>query len=131
MRISDWSSDVCSSDLRQLDSDEFREFVEIIDRKCPGRTFYRKQLLSAYHLAFAQNVCNFSVPGAGKTSIVYAAYAYLQSLPAEDPRSIERLLIIGPLSSFKRSEEHTSELQSLMRISYAVFCLNKNTNTTK
>src|SRR3546814_18671781 len=30
---------------------------------------------------------------------------------------------------FRRSEEHTSELQSLMRISYAVFCLNKKNNT--
>src|SRR3546814_5263034 len=30
-----------------------------------------------------------------------------------------------------RSEEHTSELQSLMRLSYAVFCLKKNTNTTE
>src|SRR3546814_1677823 len=76
MRIIDWSSDVCSSDL----------------------------------LAFAQNVCNFSVPGAGKTSIVYAAYAYLQSLPAEDPRSIERLLIIGPLSSFKAWEDEFEEI---------------------
>src|SRR3546814_3523590 len=35
-----------------------------------------------------------------------------------------------PRLAFDRSEEHTSELQSLMRISYAVFCLNKNTNTT-
>src|SRR3546814_9377292 len=37
----------------------------------------------------------------------------------------------GMLDAFARSEEHTSELQSLMRISYAVFCLKKNnTNTT-
>src|SRR3546814_5873403 len=35
------------------------------------------------------------------------------------------LLIIGALSTWDRSEEHTSELQSLMRISYAVFCLKK------
>src|SRR3546814_4337572 len=42
----------------------------------------------------------------------------------EDPRYIARRLL-----RFARSEEHTSELQSLMRISYAVFCL-KNKNTT-
>src|SRR3546814_9152131 len=37
----------------------------------------------------------------------------------------------GAVAEAHRSEEHTSELQSLMRISYAVFCLNKTTNTTK
>src|SRR3546814_2598614 len=36
----------------------------------------------------------------------------------------------GPVPSTPRSEEHTSELQSLMRISYAVFCLNKKKNNT-
>src|SRR3546814_2672889 len=40
----------------------------------------------------------------------------------------ERIVICGPSGSGKRSEEHTSELQSLMRISYAVFCLKKKTN---
>src|SRR3546814_1790204 len=38
---------------------------------------------------------------------------------------------IGPYADCVRSEEHTSELQSLMRISYAVFCLTKNNNTIK
>ena len=51
-------------------------------------------------MAFAQNSCNFSVPGAGKTSIVYGAYNYLKSLPINDPKRIDKLLIIGPLSSF-------------------------------
>src|SRR3546814_2582031 len=36
----------------------------------------------------------------------------------------------GPVAAISRSEEHTSELQSLMRISYAVFCLKKKTTTT-
>src|SRR3546814_1749001 len=45
----------------------------------------------------------------------------------------EHVLCFAPTRSGKgvRSEEHTSELQSLMRISYAVFCLKKNTNTHK
>ena len=51
-------------------------------------------------MAFSQNACNFSVPGAGKTSIVYGAYAYLHNLPEDDPKHIDRLLIVGPLSSF-------------------------------
>src|SRR3546814_4544643 len=42
-----------------------------------------------------------------------------------------RLLIPKNLHSPRRSEEHTSELQSLMRISYAVFCLKKKKRTTK
>src|SRR3546814_7325862 len=40
-------------------------------------------------------------------------------------------LTIDPATGLMRSEEHTSELQSLMRISYAVFCLKKKTNTQK
>lgn len=66
----------------------------------PNRTLYDLQLLSAYHLAFSQNACNFSVPGAGKTSVVYGAYSYLKNLPNDNIKKIDRLLIIGPLSSF-------------------------------
>src|SRR3546814_13189936 len=40
-----------------------------------------------------------------------------------------RASTLGPPQTFQRSEEHTSELQSLMRISYAVFCLKKKTQT--
>ncbi|PZO63105.1 MAG: hypothetical protein DI498_14155 [Paracoccus denitrificans] len=109
-RFEDFSARAFDIWHRQLETDEFRKFIQVIDHECPGRTFYRKQLLSAYHLAFAQNVCNFSVPGAGKTSIVYAAFAYLHSLPAEDARSIERLLIVGPLSSFKAWEDEFEEI---------------------
>src|SRR3546814_5177748 len=47
--------------------------------------------------------------------------------PFEQP--INDLLPVPPISSDPRSEEHTSELQSLMRISYAVFCLQKNKRT--
>jgi SNF2 family DNA or RNA helicase len=89
----------------QIDTEGFRNFVKVIEASCSGRTFYRKQLLAAFHLAFSQNACNFSVPGAGKTSVVYAAYAYLRSLPAENERSVDRLLIVGPLSSFKAWED--------------------------
>lgn len=79
---------------------EFDAFRKVISEKIPQRRLYDLQLLSAYHMAFAQNSCNFAVPGAGKTSIVYAAYAYLKSLPQEDVRHVDRLLVIGPLSSF-------------------------------
>lgn len=109
-RFAEFSARAAEIWNRQLDTAEFREFVEIVERECPHRTFYRKQLLSAFHLAFSQNVCNFSVPGAGKTSIVYAAYAYLKSLPADDPRAVDRLLIVGPLSSFKAWEDEFKDI---------------------
>lgn len=79
---------------------DFDAFQRIVKEKLPQRVLYKLQLLSAYHLAFAQSACNFAVPGAGKTSIVYAAYAYLKNLPPSDPKHIDKLLIIGPLSSF-------------------------------
>lgn len=64
------------------------------------RPLYPLQLLSAFHMAFSQNACNFAVPGAGKTSIVYGAYTYLKSLPTDHPKHVDKLLVIGPLSSF-------------------------------
>lgn len=84
----------------KYDIKDFKHFTETLADALPNRTLYSLQLLSAYHLAFAQNACNFSVPGAGKTSIVYGAYAYLKSLPASDSRHVNKLVIVGPLSAF-------------------------------
>lgn len=95
---------------QDLVPDEFQEFVEVMEKRCTGRTFYRLQLLSAYHLAFAQNACNFSVPGAGKTSVVYAAYAYLNSLGAASEKYVNHILVVGPLSSFKAWEDEFKEI---------------------
>ncbi len=89
---------------RAIDTEAFLEFVKTVEAAC-NRTFYRKQLLSAFHLSFARNACNFSVPGAGKTSIVYATYAFLRTLPPTDRRRVDRLLIVGPLASFKAWED--------------------------
>src|SRR3546814_6631483 len=50
--------------------------------------------------------------------------------PDAQPRDLAQPGHIFPLTAQPRSEEHTSELQSLMRISYAVFCLKKNTQKT-
>lgn len=84
----------------ECDLSELVAFKNALIDHLPNRTLYDLQLLSAYHLAFSQNACNFSVPGAGKTSVVYGAYAYLKNLPENDLKKIDRLLIIGPLSSF-------------------------------
>src|SRR6266478_5349834 len=98
-----------SENARRIRNDEFKDtpeliaafgsFQDVIGRKL-ARKLYPLQLLSAFHMAFAQNACNFAVPGAGKTSIVYAAYAYLKNLPKDDPRHVDKLVVIGPLSSF-------------------------------
>jgi len=79
--------------------ENFKEFKEVLEKNME-RTLYPLQMLSAFHMAFSQNSCNFAVPGAGKTSIVYGAYTYLKSLPKDDPKHVNRLLVIGPLSSF-------------------------------
>lgn len=78
---------------------EFDQFQKVLKSELK-RPLYPLQLLSAFHMAFSQNACNFAVPGAGKTSIVYGAYAYLKSLPQDNPRHVNKLLVIGPLSSF-------------------------------
>ena len=79
---------------------DFKHFEEILDEHMTHRHLYELQMLSAYHLAFSQNACNFSVPGAGKTSIVYGAYTYLKNLPKDNPKHVDRILLVGPLSSF-------------------------------
>lgn len=91
------------------DTNDFEEFTRTVAENLTARSLYPLQLLSAYHMAFSQNACNFSVPGAGKTSIVYGAYAYLHNLPQDNPKHIDRLLIVGPLSSFGPWESEYEE----------------------
>ncbi len=69
------------------------DFINVIKKKMV-RSLYEHQLKAAYHMAFSLNSCNFSVPGSGKTTIVYTAYSYLKDLG-----KVEKLLIVGPLSS--------------------------------
>ena len=99
-KFSAFSEKALSIRNNKCDLSELNQFKNALLDYIPNRTLYELQLLSAYHLAFSQNACNFSVPGAGKTSVVYAAYAYLKHLPDEDMKKIDCLLIIGPLSSF-------------------------------
>src|SRR3546814_3314987 len=55
-------------------------------------------------------------------------FAAIGSMPGEAPPQMIEIEAVGAIANLleKRSEEHTSELQSLLRISYAVFCLQKN-----
>lgn len=92
--------------IRNNEFDKNEDLVKLFDvfqsviKKKLTRKLYPLQLLSSFHMAFAQNSCNFAVPGAGKTSIVYGAYAYLNSLPKDNPQHVDKLVVIGPLSSF-------------------------------
>ena len=101
----------CACDIRNNHPvvSDFKAFEESLIQNMPNRSLYQLQMLSAYHMAFAQNACNFSVPGAGKTSVVYGAYAFLRSLPKADPKHVDKILIIGPLSSFGPWESEFEE----------------------
>ena len=98
-----------SENARKIRNDEFSDnielvrnfenFKEVLENRL-ARKLYPLQMLSAFHMAFSQNVCNFAVPGSGKTSIAYGAYAYLKSLPKEHTKYVDKILVIGPLSSF-------------------------------
>lgn len=99
-RFADFSQKALHIRNNDCDAKEFQQFEESVANHVASRSLYPLQLLSAYHMAFSQNACNFSVPGAGKTSIVYGAYAYLHNLPESNTKHVDRLLIVGPLSSF-------------------------------
>ncbi|MBO1307810.1 DEAD/DEAH box helicase [Enterococcus sp. 669A] len=90
----------------EFNVDEFEHFCSVLDEEL-DRTLYPLQLLAAYHLAFSQNACNFSVPGAGKTSIVYGAYSYLKA--QTNDKQVNKMLIVGPLSSFGPWENEYKE----------------------
>lgn len=104
--------------------EDFQRFIDSVSKNLKNRSLYELQLLSAYHLAFSQNACNFSVPGAGKTSVVYGAFAYLSNLNPEDKKYVNRLLIISPLSAFGpweiEYEECFGEKPSTKRLNGAV-----------
>ncbi len=91
---------IWNNEIEMEERSEFKEFIAVLKKELTKRTLYDLQLLAAYHLTFSQNACNFSVPGAGKTSVVYAAYTYLKNLPKDHKKYVNRLLIVGPLSSF-------------------------------
>lgn len=88
---------------------DFKYFTNVLEQHMPSRHLYPLQLLSAYHLAFSQNGCNFSVPGAGKTTIVYGAYTYLKNQETDRAKHIDCIVIIGPLSSFGPWESEYEE----------------------
>src|SRR3546814_4807721 len=114
MRISDWSSDVCSSDLPIVDlhpADRDVDAADVglreLDVGDDARLFVKRDV------GIDDRRPDIEPGRAGQADVVGA--------------DIDRRGLIGAIGAQadQRSEEHTSELQSLMRISYAVFCLKK------
>src|SRR3546814_4475207 len=113
MRISDWSSDVCSSDLLRY-----------------GRVLRQSPALRRH--ASPDRVHRHGNGHCVRPASIRDARASAAPRPRRRRRSRRQRLqpVVADLYAAQlRSEEHTSELQSLMRTSYAVFCLKKNTQT--
>src|SRR3546814_2676891 len=154
MRISDWSSDVCSSDLHGAEADilagEVDFFVGPFQAESTTRSLRVETLFENRRSVIARE----GHPLANATSLSdlrdarWVRPSFSDSRDEADfdevferaklpppnvvlhTRSAMMTLLAVAHSDLPRSEEHTSELHSLMRISYAVFCLKKkNTNT--
>src|SRR3546814_9940211 len=134
MRISDWSSDVCSSDLRQSAAQQHPEvvaefggtvdanrnaYVAGVGSKVAVQSGIQGAGSGAYTITTLNSpVLNaFAVPG----GYVYVTRQLVGLMDDE----AELASVLGHEIGHIRSEEHTSELQSLMRTLYAVFCLKK------
>src|SRR3546814_6258776 len=122
MRISDWSSDVCSSDL----AGDLREHHA--DILCAQRHFEVEQLLDGEHIGVlhAHRADVIEPVEIGQRLKIGPVLDQLFGAAME-----EADVRIDPLDDLSRSEEHTSELKSLKRISYAVFCLKKKKTTDR
>src|SRR3546814_5231251 len=140
MRISDWSSDVCSSDLERLLRGALENQCSDCEPKgCLGvissiacgegaeairedviarRASSRQALIDRLERGKAEGDLSPETDIEGITSCLFAVMQGMavQAGAGASRAELERLVTT-------RSEEHTSELQSLMRISYAVFCL--------
>src|SRR3546814_1290465 len=122
MRISDWSSDVCSSDLRPAEQRR-----DVRARPRAGFPDSRGAVEQAHHAFRDDQLC----VGPARNG-PHLRCGHRPAIEVEGRAAARRLLesgvdIVGAGLErlHPRSEEHTSELQSLMRISYAVFCLKK------
>src|SRR3546814_5310402 len=111
MRISDWSSDVCCSDLIELLGIVSR--IGVMTSGCLGN--------ASRHQTFRRQ----------RGALAFVARFVIFGVFVDAPNVVDSRSRFDIPDGQHRSEEHTSELQSLMRISYAVFCLkHKKKNIT-
>src|SRR3546814_8465244 len=148
MRISDWSSDVCSSDLIELERPirERRPRFEVEPAVERRGGVVRRQVIGEHVAAEAPVVAQYVAQQERIFAGVGAVDARIRAHDGADVRFLDRGLRSRQMDlalrafvdddvdqyaraeqagEWRRSEEHTSELQSLMRITYAVFCLKK------
>src|SRR3546814_5003542 len=132
MRISDWSSDVCSSDLWSASA----RSVDPADPRPQARQLRLDVLVAAVQVVDAVDGglarCHQPRQHQRRRCAQVGRHhrrAAERFHPAHD-RGVPLDADVRAQAQQFRSEEHTSELQSLMRISYAVFCLKKKKKTT-
>src|SRR3546814_6287660 len=131
MRISDWSSDVCSSDLGFAGKSSLSTWLtRILINEALGRVRANKRRRSRLEDSsvpilddYREKLMRGSTPPTSPEAAVACGQIrqILEDAIARLPAPFRTVFVL-------RSEEHTSELQSLMRISYAVFCLKKKKN---
>src|SRR3546814_1070812 len=135
MRISDWISDVCSSDLitipagtQQLGGydDSLVHSASVSVGMQPGGRPFGWSVGAGYDREDASQLDQRYEAKYARADITVPVSANVALLGGVGYENIE----IGQPSALLRSEEQTSELQSLMRISYAVFCLQKKNKDT-
>src|SRR3546814_5835897 len=114
MRISDWSSDVCSSDLPH--------YLHIV-RQIAG--FGRVDQAGQHERGWVRYV---GAVGGWKQAVYCQVTNCLRNHQRHAKRRKYAIIIQLLNRPSQRSDEHTSELQSLMRISYASFCLKNTTH---
>src|SRR3546814_5972665 len=135
MRISDWSSDVCSSDLANLDIAQAKARLrQAREALVQSRADYLPSVTGSANAGrdFDSDAKDRSSFGLGadaswEVDIFGGISRSVEAARADEAATYYNLAnvrtaIIAAVA-INRSEEHTSELQSLMRISYAVFCL--------
>src|SRR3546814_3445155 len=124
MRISDWSSDVCSSDLfENITFDKFiRPYIDSVDKaRAMVQQINKAAETDGFRPIIFDTIVNQDIREILATSNGFMIDIFSTFLaPLEQELSEHSSYSVG-----KRSEEHTSELQSLMRTSYAVFCSKK------
>src|SRR3546814_9930600 len=125
MRISDWSSDVCSSDLFEIRRRQYRRRQKSLRQRADVDAHARTHRRRQRHLLDIRALRRRRL---GLAHIANDGDQVVLDLLEVEINCRDRAMHDAGLVG--RSEEHTSELQSLMRISYAVFCLKKNKTHT-
>src|SRR3546814_2386751 len=116
MRISDWSSDVCSSDLRHQRQQQAFAVARPVPLVIEPAEHHADRRLFHTGAEIAQH------------PVTRLRCQNLPDMLADQGKVVARTDVLADEAIAQiRSEEHTSELQSLMRISYAVFCLKNKT----